>query len=89
MVKALIDGYTGYCDDIDCCPGNSDSFCGGTIQTALQSKESRKPVRKAVQQPQAKIARIIRRAIYNIKTGSLYLAEMDLRKVCEQLSAMR
>jgi hypothetical protein len=60
MVPALTEGFMGYCDDIDCCPGNSDAFCGGIIQTALQSKESRKPVRRKapVQQLKREIAAI-------------------------------
>jgi hypothetical protein len=48
------------------------------------SKDSQPKINKPKQikqQLQNKHIKLIKRAIYNIKTGSLYLAEMDLRKI--------
>jgi hypothetical protein len=52
----------------------------GAFEVLLKDSKCHK-INSHKQQLQDKRIKLIKRAIYNIKTGSLYLAEMDLRKI--------
>jgi hypothetical protein len=63
-----------------------------TLRLAVTAdiKKARPTVRRKppVQQPQAKIARRLKRAVSDLRKGYISLVEYDLKRLAKQLSAM-